>query len=48
MNDLFSVKDSVILLTGGYGILGTCMAEHLAKEGAKVVILGRNPQKGEA
>ena len=48
MNDLFSVKDSVILLTGGYGILGACMAKHLAKEGAKVVILGRNPQKGEA
>ena len=48
MNDLFSVKDSVILLTGGYGILGTCMAKHLAKEGAKVVFLGRNPQKGEA
>ena len=48
MNDLFSVKDKVILLTGGYGILGACMAKHLAKEGAKVVILGRNPQKGDA
>ena len=48
MNDLFSVKDRVILLTGGYGILGACMAKHLAKEGAKVVILGRNPHKGEA
>lgn len=48
MNDLFSVKDRVILLTGGYGILGACMAKHLAKEGAKVVILGRNPNKGEA
>ena len=48
MNELFSVKDRVILLTGGYGILGSCMAKHLAKEGAKVVILGRNAQKGNA
>ena len=28
--------------------MGACMAKHLAKEGAKVVILGRNPHKGEA
>lgn len=48
MNELFSVKDRVILLTGGYGILGSCMARHLAKEGAKVVILGRNEHKGNA
>ena len=42
MNSLFSVKEKVILLTGGYGILGACMAKHLAREGAYVVILGRN------
>lgn len=48
MNELFSVKDSVILLTGGYGILGACMAKHLAKEGARVVVIGRNAQKGQA
>ena len=34
MNSLFSVKEKVILLTGGYGILGACMAKHLAREGA--------------
>lgn len=45
MNSLFSVKEKVILLTGGYGILGACMAKHLAREGAYVVILGRNEQK---
>jgi NAD(P)-dependent dehydrogenase (short-subunit alcohol dehydrogenase family) len=39
MNSLFSVKEKVILLTGGYGILGACMAKHLAREGAYVVIL---------
>lgn len=48
MNHLFSVKEKVILLTGGYGILGACMAKHLAKEGAYVVILGRSEQKGNA
>lgn len=48
MTDLFSVKEKVVLLTGGYGILGACMAKHLAKEGAYVVILGRNEQKGTA
>lgn len=36
------------MLTGGYGILGACMAKHLAREGAYVVILGRNEQKGSA
>ena len=48
MNSLFSVQGKVILLTGGYGILGSCMAKHLAKEGAYVVILGRNKTKGDA
>ncbi len=47
MNDLFSIKDKVILLTGGSGILGACMAKHLAKEGAKVVILDRNQEVGD-
>lgn len=47
-NSLFSVKDKVILLTGGCGILGGCMAKHLAKEKAKVVILDRNAEGGNA
>ena len=47
MNELFSVKDKVILLTGGSGILGACMARHLAKEEAVVVILDRNKELGE-
>lgn len=46
MNQLFSVKDKVIILTGGSGILGACMARHLATEGAKVVILDRNHEGG--
>ena len=47
-NKLFSIKDKVILITGGYGILGSQMAEYLASEGAKIVILGRSKEKGEA
>jgi NAD(P)-dependent dehydrogenase (short-subunit alcohol dehydrogenase family) len=47
MNELFSVKGKVIILTGGSGILGACMARHLAKEEAVVVILDRNKELGE-
>ena len=43
MNSLFSVKEKVILLTGGYGILGACMAKHLAREGVR-----RNPRTKRA
>jgi Dehydrogenases with different specificities (related to short-chain alcohol dehydrogenases) len=48
MKNLFSVKDKVIIITGGSGILGTSMVHHFAVEGAKVVILDRNIEKGEA
>ncbi len=48
MNDLFSVKDHVVVITGGTGVLGRCIAEHLAHEGAKVVILGRRKDEGDA
>lgn len=47
MNDLFSVNGNVVVITGGTGILGTAIAKHLAKEGAKVAILGRSQEKGE-
>ncbi|MDR2470130.1 MAG: SDR family oxidoreductase [Tannerella sp.] len=47
MANLFDIRDKVILLTGGCGILGGCMAKHLAGEGARVVILDRNAEGGE-
>ena len=31
MNDLFSVKDKVVVITGGTGVLGSCIARYLAK-----------------
>lgn len=47
MNELFSVKDKVVVITGGTGVLGACIGEYLALEGAKVVILGRRKEEGE-
>ena len=46
MNELFNVKDKVAVVTGGYGVLGSNVAKHLASQGAKVVILGRSENKG--
>ncbi len=46
-NQLFDVKDKVIILTGGSGVLGATMAKHFAKEKAKVAVLARNKEKGE-
>ena len=48
MINLFSVKDKVIVLTGGAGVLGASMVHHFAEQGAKVVILDRNEEKGKA
>lgn len=45
MRNLFDIKDRVIVITGGTGILGSCMVEYLAEQGAKVAILARNAEK---
>lgn len=47
MNNLFTVKDNVVVITGGTGVLGTAIAKHLASEGAKVVLLGRRKEEGD-
>lgn len=46
--ELFDIKGRVIVITGGYGILGSSMARCLAHAGAHVVIVGRNEEKGQA
>ena len=46
--NLFDIKDKVVVITGGTGVLGRCIASHLAEEGAKVVILGRKQDVGNA
>lgn len=48
MNELFSVKDKVVVITGGTGVLGECIGEYLAGQGAKVVIMGRRQEEGNA
>ncbi len=48
MKNLFDIKDRVVVITGGTGILGRAIAAHLAEEGAKVVILGRKAEVGNA
>ena len=44
MNNLFDIKDYVVVITGGTGILGRCIAKYLALNGAKVIILGRKEE----
>ncbi|MGG5485522.1 SDR family oxidoreductase [Gaetbulibacter sp. PBL-D1] len=45
--EIFDIKDKVIVITGGYGVLGSSIAEHMINSGAKVVILGRNEFKAK-
>lgn len=47
MNELFSVKDQVVVITGGTGVLGRCIGEYLATQGAKVVLMGRRKDEGD-
>ncbi len=42
----FSLKDKVIVITGGTGILGKSFVNAVADAGANVVIIGRNEEKG--
>lgn len=47
MQNLFDIKDYVVVITGGTGILGRCIAKYLALEEAKVIILGRKEEVGK-
>ena len=46
MNNLFNIKDYVVVITGGTGVLGRAIAKYLAENGAKVIILGRKEEVG--
>lgn len=48
MNELFNIKDNVTVITGGTGVLGRTIAKYLAHNGAKVIILGRKEEVGNA
>lgn len=46
MYKLFDIRNKVIVITGGTGVLGTSMVEYLSAHGAKVAVLARNIEKG--
>jgi NAD(P)-dependent dehydrogenase (short-subunit alcohol dehydrogenase family) len=47
-HDSFSLTGQVAVVTGGYGVIGGCIASALAESGARVVILGRRLDAAEA
>ncbi len=47
MKNLFDIKDYVVVITGGTGVLGRTIAKYLALNEAKVIILGRNEKLGQ-
>jgi len=48
LESVFNIKDRVVVITGGTGVLGTAMAEGLLRAGANVVLLGRDEEKLKA
>lgn len=46
MKNLFDISGMVVVITGGTGVLGSCIAKYLAAQNAKVVILGRRADEG--
>lgn len=48
MNNLFELNSDVATVIGGTGELGGLMAEALGSYGAKVAVVGRNAERGEA
>lgn len=47
-NNLFDLSGDVAVVIGATGVLGGSLAEGLAAAGAKVAVLGRNQERGEA
>lgn len=48
MSALFNLTNEIAVVIGGTGVLGGALAEGLAAAGARVVVSGRNPQRGMA
>lgn len=48
MNNLFDLTGEVAVVIGATGVLGGKVAEGLAQAGAKIAVLGRNAERGEA
>lgn len=43
----FDLTDQVAIITGGYGVLGGHIAEHLGKSGVRIGVLGRRAEPAE-
>lgn len=48
MESLFDLTNEVAVVIGATGVLGGALAEGLAQAGAKVAVVGRNAERGEA
>jgi NAD(P)-dependent dehydrogenase (short-subunit alcohol dehydrogenase family) len=48
MTNRFDLSDEVAVVIGATGVLGGALAEGLAQAGARVAVLGRNAERGEA
>lgn len=48
MKNFFDIRSRVVVLTGATGVIGRCLAVYLAEQGARVVAIGRNVEKGAA
>ncbi len=47
MQSIFSIKDKIIVISGGTGVLGSAIAKYLAQQSALIVVLGRTTLKVE-
>ena len=47
MKNLFDIKDNVVVITGGTGVLGREIGKYLALQGSHVVLLGRKEEVGK-
>src|SRR3954451_24545074 len=48
MDSLFNLSGEVAVVIGSTGVLGGGLADGLAAAGAKVAVLGRNAERGDA
>lgn len=47
-NELFNVKDKVVVMTGATGVLGRGISKYLAAQGATIIALGRREEAGRS
>jgi NAD(P)-dependent dehydrogenase (short-subunit alcohol dehydrogenase family) len=48
MSTLFNLSGETAVVIGATGVLGGALADGLASAGAKVAVLGRNAERGQA